>query len=196
MGEPDFGSVLRLSPWWLSSSLWLLLGAGIAAGLVAAVGVMPVYESGFAVVHTGVADSAVDGVCSITPPSSSAPLVNAAPAHAAYVAVLPGNSRPQLVRGMPVLLRVTGYPDAVLSATLESFGDRLIAPSEAQSVLESLGADPHAVQGPLVPICGRLEADRFRSGGDEYALHDGMLAVVRVKVREERLFERLVPRSR
>jgi hypothetical protein len=190
--EPDLGSVLRLSRWWLPVSFWLLLAAGLTTGVVAARGSLPVYESGVGVLHSSAGDSreSVAG-CSIdglNPAGSNAGMM--------YVAVLTGNSRQKLAPGMRVLLRLSGYSDAVVVGTLDAVGDRLLAAEDVRSTLRSLGADSNEINGPVVAICGRLETDRFTSGGVEYRVQAGMLASARVKVREERILDHLFPHAR
>jgi hypothetical protein len=201
LDQPDFGSVLLVSAWWLPASFWLLVIAGLVTSAYAALGSFPVYESGVGVLRSGIADlPASVANCSIESLNPAGAITTSLDAGsspgAMYIAVLAGSERPKLAPGMRVLLRVENYPDAVIVARLESVGDRLLAHDDVRSVLPSLGAEASQFEGPFVSICGSLETDRFESGGVGYRLQDGMLARARVKVREERLVNRIVPRTR
>jgi len=198
-GEPDLGSVLRLSRWWLPASFWILLIAALAAGGLAAMGSWPVHETGIGVIRSGAADIRGTVVnCSIDDLKLSQPRAPASDPSTGltFIALVDGNSRPKLTSGMQVVLSVSGYPDAAVVATLDQFGDRLLTAADARPALELLGADASALSPTLVPICGRLDSARLVSGGEEYQLKHGMLARARVMVRNERPLSWLFARTR
>jgi len=198
--EPDFGAILKLTPWWLAPASWLLLCLGSAAIAVAAGSSFPVDAFGIGVVRLGVpSDAPIVSLCSIDGLRAAAapapPPRSDTESGAMYMALLDGNSRPRLAPGMHVTLRVPGYPEA-LNAKLEAVSDRPLPAGEVRSILESLGADTSALGGPVACICGRLPSDRIGGGGDDLRLHDGMLAEARVRLGEERPLDRLRRRAR
>lgn len=109
------------------------------------------------------------------------------------IAFLSGHALPQLEVGMPVRLKISGYPYAYLSTSIDSVGKQVIGPGEARRYVGAEIADAIEIGGPVVVVRCRLDQDRFTAGRQEYRLHDGMRGDAEVELRRERLLMRLVP---
>jgi len=191
LDEPDVGSALNVTPCWLPVTSWLLVVAGIGMIALAASIRLPVYETGFAVVHLGATDATAIASC-----SSKRQARGGLRGDPMFVALVDGNSRPKLIPGMRVLLRVSGYRDGDIPGSVDSVGDGVLDADELRSLPGTFGATPTTVPGPVVAVCGHLESDHFRSDGTEYTLQDDMTATARVRLRDERPIDRLLPRAR
>jgi multidrug resistance efflux pump len=122
-------------------------------------------------------------------------LLSLAPVDPEYTAIafLSGHALPQLEVGMPVRLKISGYPYAYLSTAIESVGKQVIGPGEARRYVGAEVADAVELGGSVVVVRCRLDQDRFTAGSEEYRLHDGMRAEAEVELRRERLLVRLIP---
>lgn len=108
------------------------------------------------------------------------------------VALLPGQYRPLLRRGMPLRLEVQGYALAWQEVVIDALGDEVIGPVEARRYLGPV-ADTLAPSGPVVLVEARLPGRRFVAGGRTLAYHEGMAARAEVSVRSESILAMLVP---
>lgn len=109
------------------------------------------------------------------------------------IALLPGEDRPQLAPGMAIRLKLHGYQYAYQSLVIGSVSPDVIGPTEARRVLGPGVADSMQVGGPVALVRGRLGQDVFEADGRTFRYHDGMLGVVEVRVREERILLTLLP---
>jgi membrane fusion protein (multidrug efflux system) len=109
------------------------------------------------------------------------------------IALLPGEDRPQLASGMAIRLELHGYQYAYQSLVIDSVSPDVIGPTEARRVLGPGVADSMQLGGPVALVRGRLGQDVFEADGRTFGYHDGMLGVVDVRVREERILFTLLP---
>jgi membrane fusion protein (multidrug efflux system) len=107
--------------------------------------------------------------------------------------LLPGQYRPQIKRGMPMRLEISGYKYAYQKLAVGSVGDEVVGPGEAQRYLSPGGADAVQVTGPVVIVHARLPRSTFTAEGKTYHYHDGMHGQAEVRVRSERILFALVP---
>jgi membrane fusion protein (multidrug efflux system) len=123
-------------------------------------------------------------VLSLAGPAGAAPTV---------AVLLPGQYRPQIRRGMPMRLEISGYKYAYQKLAVGSVGDEVIGPAEAQRYLAPGVADAMQVTGPVVIVHARLPAATFTAEGKTYRYHDGMHGQAEVRVRSERILFTLIP---
>jgi membrane fusion protein (multidrug efflux system) len=114
----------------------------------------------------------------------------------AVIAFMPGHVLPQLEVGMKVRLIIAGYAYAEIETSIDSIGTQVIGPSEARRFLGPEIGDAVDIEGPVVVVRCVLDEDRFKTGANEYRVHDGMRATAEMEVRRERLIFRLVPALR
>ena len=109
------------------------------------------------------------------------------------MALLPGDRRPMLRPGMPLSVELRGYGQAPQRLTIASVADEVVGPDEARRLLGPEVAAAMPLSGPLVRVEASFAGDTFASGGERYALHDGMWGTAEVAVRSESLLAALVP---
>jgi multidrug efflux pump subunit AcrA (membrane-fusion protein) len=119
-------------------------------------------------------------------------LADESPAGFSLVALVPGQFRPLLERGMPMRFTLDGYRRAA-TVVIESVGDEAVGPSEARRALgQSLG-DTLPVEGALVLVRARLPSAGFTLDDRVYRFHDGMPGRVEVRVRSVAVLAMLFP---
>ncbi|HEV2854540.1 MAG TPA: GAF domain-containing protein [Thermoanaerobaculia bacterium] len=109
------------------------------------------------------------------------------------VALLPGEYRPLLKRGMPLRLELQGYRYAYQHLVVDSVGDEVVGPNEARRSLGDEVADAVQLTGPVVRVSGHLDSDTFEAEGKVRRYHDGMWGKAEVRVRSEPVLVALVP---
>ncbi|HEX9945530.1 MAG TPA: GAF domain-containing protein [Thermoanaerobaculia bacterium] len=109
------------------------------------------------------------------------------------IAFVPGEYRPLLKPGMPLRLELQGYRYAYRHLIVDSVGDEVVGPAEAQRYLGAEIADAVQFTGPVVRVSARLASDTFEADGRVRRYHDGMLGRAEVRVRSERVLVALVP---
>ncbi len=112
------------------------------------------------------------------------------------VAVLPGQHRPLLERGMPLTLELRGYDHAPQHLEIAAVSEEVVGPEEARRVLGPDIAAAVTLTGPVVLVQAPFPAATFEVGGRTYELHDGMWGEAEVRVRSEPLLSALVPGMR
>ncbi len=110
-----------------------------------------------------------------------------------FVALLPGEDRPQLAPGMQLRLEISGYRYAYQTLVIDSVSSDVIAPSEARRVLGTEVSEGLRLGGSVVLVRGRLPTNEFTVDGRTFRYHDGMRGTAEVRVRSERAVFALVP---
>jgi membrane fusion protein, multidrug efflux system len=112
------------------------------------------------------------------------------------VALVPGQFRPLLRRGMPVRFELDGYRQSASTVVVESVGDEAVGPSEARRFLGREVGDAVPVEGALVVVRARLPGAGFTYDGRSYRFYDGMSGRVEVRVRTMPILVMLFPALR
>ncbi len=112
------------------------------------------------------------------------------------IALLPGEYRPQLKRGMDLRMELQGYRYAYQSLTLAEVGEEVVGPAEARRYLGEEIADAATLDGPVVLVTARLPSLTFEAEGKTRRYHDGMWGKAEVRVRSERILIALIPALR
>jgi membrane fusion protein (multidrug efflux system) len=113
--------------------------------------------------------------------------------HPSVLALLPGQFRPLLERGMPLRLQLEGYRGQPQDLVVDEIGEEVIGPTEAARYLGSEISDAVRLNGPLVLVRARIEERSFEVDGRRFEYHDGMQGVAEIPVRSERIFLVLFP---
>jgi membrane fusion protein (multidrug efflux system) len=109
------------------------------------------------------------------------------------LALLPGQYRPLLKRGMELRLELQGYRYAYQHLTVATVEDEVVGPTEARRYLGDEIADAATVNGPVVVVTARLPASTFEAEGRTWRYHDGMWGTAEVRIRSERILLALIP---
>jgi membrane fusion protein (multidrug efflux system) len=109
------------------------------------------------------------------------------------VALLPGQYRPLLHPGMPLRLRLNGFPRAIALTTIDSVGDEVVGPAEARRYLGPDVADSLTLNGPIVLVKGTLAGTSFACDGKRFNFYDGLTGNAEARVRAQRVLAVLVP---
>jgi membrane fusion protein (multidrug efflux system) len=109
------------------------------------------------------------------------------------VALVPGQFRPMLKRGLNLRLELEGYPYVFKDVPIESIGDEVVGPNEARRFLGNEIGDTLAVQGSLVLVRARLPDRSFRFEGKTYNYYDGIPGRVDIRVRALKLLVMIFP---
>ncbi len=112
------------------------------------------------------------------------------------VALLPGSYAPQIHAGMPLILKVDGYPQSREELTIENVATDVIGPENADLYVGKEISQTLSLKGPILIVrCALPEVtfDTFESLNEKFRYHDGMVARAEVSVRKESLIIALVP---
>jgi biotin carboxyl carrier protein len=117
-------------------------------------------------------------------------LEGSGPGH--VLALLPGDERPRIQPGMPLVFEIDGFWDAAPTLQIEQVSEDVLGPAEAARLLGP-GATALSLEGPVTLVRARLSQDSFASGDARYRLHDGMAGQAWVRVRAIPLWRELWP---
>jgi membrane fusion protein (multidrug efflux system) len=120
-------------------------------------------------------------------------LVNEDQAACSVVALVPGQFRPMIKRGMPLRFELEGYPQVARALTVEEVADEVVGPQEVRRYLGQELGDAVTVQGSLVLVRARLPERTFDFEGERYLYYDGIPGRADVRVRRMRLIEMIFP---
>jgi len=109
------------------------------------------------------------------------------------IAMLPGDSRPLLTRGLPLRLELSGYRYAYQDLLVETIGDEVVGPAEVRRYLGQEIGDSVPVRGPIVLVTTSLPSRSFVAEGRTLQYYDGMQGTAEARVREETILFTLVP---
>lgn len=117
-------------------------------------------------------------------------------AHFRVSAFLPGQFRPQLVKGQSLRLELTGYRYRYQTLGITKIGDEVIGPMTARRQLAAGSADALPLDGPVVMVQAEILADRFSADGRSLPFYDGMQGRVEVRVTTHSILISLIPALR
>jgi biotin carboxyl carrier protein len=109
------------------------------------------------------------------------------------VALLPGEHRPLLKKGMAMKLELRGYDQGPQRLWISAVNEEVVGPEEARRLLGPEIAAAVPLTGPVVLVQAPFPASTFEVAGKRYELHDGMWGTVDVRVRSEPVLFALVP---
>jgi membrane fusion protein (multidrug efflux system) len=109
------------------------------------------------------------------------------------IAVLPGEYRPLLRRGMTMRLTLRGFPYRYHDVHIDAVGDEVVGANEVRRALGPTVADTFTPEGALVLVEGHLADPEFVIDGHRLAYFDGMQGTAEVAVRSERVIVALIP---
>ncbi|MYD86600.1 MAG: HlyD family efflux transporter periplasmic adaptor subunit [Acidobacteria bacterium] len=125
-------------------------------------------------------------------PGQTVATVGAAGPGFEIVAAVPGNFRPLLVAGLPVVAELEQFPGSRFHLQAREISPEVISVTEARALMGQLM--PTATEdAALALVYADLPAVLVSSTGSEYPLYDGMRGSVRIPVREERFIVTLWP---
>ena len=108
------------------------------------------------------------------------------------VAAVPGNFRPLLVSGLPVVVELEQFPGNRLHLEARAISPEVISVGEARALMGQL-MPTSSEDAALALVYADLPEVLESRGGAEYRLYDGMRGSVRIPVREERFIVTLWP---
>jgi hypothetical protein len=109
------------------------------------------------------------------------------------LALLPGSSAPEIHAGMPLILRLDGYPQSREDLTILDVTPDVFGPSDAARYVGKEIAQTLSLSGPILMVRSRLSRDTFASADERFRYHDGMIARAEVRIRKEPLITALMP---
>ncbi len=109
------------------------------------------------------------------------------------VAAVPGNFRPLLRAGLPVVAELDQFPGSRFHLEASLVNPEVLGPEEVRALVGSLLAAPTEGGGPVALVHAELAAVLVSSTGEEFPLYDGMRGRVRIPVREQRFIVTLWP---
>lgn len=109
------------------------------------------------------------------------------------IAILPGQYRPLLKSGLPLKLRLSGYPYTHEDLDVASIGDEVVGPAAIRRYLGIDIGDAVPVGGPAVLVYARLPSRSFTWEAHEHPYYDGMFGTAEVSVRSQPVIMALVP---
>ena len=131
-------------------------------------------------------------VGTLVSPGQTVATIHTAGAGFEIVAGVPGNFRPLLWAGMPVVAELEQFPGSRFHLEASFVNPEVVAPEEARALagpLLMLEADG----GPVALVHAQLPQVLVSSTGEEFPLFDGMRGSVRIPVREQRFIVSLWP---
>ena len=108
------------------------------------------------------------------------------------VAAIPGNYRPLLEAGLPVVAELDQFPGSRFHLAADAVSPEVVGPEEARALM-GRGLPISDESGALALVYAGLPEVLTGAAGAEYALFDGMRGRVRIPVRQERFIVSLWP---
>lgn len=109
------------------------------------------------------------------------------------VALVPGQFRPMLKRGLKLRLALEGFPYTYKDVPIDDISNEVIGPNEVRRYLGNELADTVPVQGSLVLVRARLPDASFKFEGKAFHYYDGIPGHVDIRVRSLRLLVMMFP---
>lgn len=134
-------------------------------------------------IRVGQAVAAGDAIATLEQPGGGATLV----------AFLPGELRPMLAPGARGELELDGFARRFVEVTIDEIGSEVIGAAEVARFLGPERADAVQVAGPVVVVRARLDERAIEVDGREYAVFDGMVGRLELRVRSKNILVTVVP---
>ncbi len=134
-------------------------------------------------VRAGQQVSAGDQVASIVDESAGYELIS----------LLPGSYAPQVHPGMPMVLKLDGFPESHEIIPLDRVASEVVGPHEAARYAGRESTDALTVSGPVVIVRAALSSPTFGADGRNYTYQDGMTGQGEVSVRSDLIIINLLP---
>jgi membrane fusion protein, multidrug efflux system len=109
------------------------------------------------------------------------------------IAFMPGHHAVQLRPGMPLILKVQGFPDAAQSLRVEHVGGEVVGPQEALRYAGGESASALRLAGPVTMVTARLPGRTFAAGERTLDYRDGLIGSADVVVRSDPIVVTLFP---
>lgn len=109
------------------------------------------------------------------------------------IVLLPGDARPRVERGDPMLLELEGFPRTYQRLVITDVGNEIIGPAEVRRALGEAAADIAELSGPVVVARAELPAETFEADHRRYGYFDGMRGRAEVRTRRLPLLVHLLP---
>jgi len=109
------------------------------------------------------------------------------------LALLPGQTRPLLKKGMPIRIVMSGFAYNHQELTIDSIGDEVVGPGEARRYIGPDLGDAFALAGPVTFVKARVPNTSFTSDGRSLEYYDGMPARAEAPIRKKSIAVMLVP---
>jgi biotin carboxyl carrier protein/CheY-like chemotaxis protein len=110
------------------------------------------------------------------------------------LAFLPGSERPRLRGRQRLRLTLPSYRDAHFALEVKAISAEALGANDARDRFlgDRLG-DSVQLHGTVVVVEARINSAAFKSDGETYELHDGMVGVAEVQLASKSVFETLLP---
>ncbi len=182
------GGILKTNPTWLNRTHWVMLAILLLGIAYLSIAHIDEYASGPAVVRPRFK---VDP----TATSNIGTVAGVADQDSAYelIALLPGSYAPQLRRGMPLRLKIDGYPDSNETVAIDRLGSEIVGPREAARAAGRELGDGITLAGPIIVVHAVLPSSGFHANRHDFPYKDGLAGRAEVSVGSERIIVSLVP---
>lgn len=183
------GRLLNLEPRWLPMTFRILVALVAVLLLVVGLASHSEYAEGPAVIvgHHHRLGRSLDSEDALRSRGDASESVS-------VIAFLPGHFAPRLRPGMPVDIRLLGFPSAAQEFSVSRVGTLVLGPDEARRGLPPEFADSISLNGPTILVEATSTHTVFTSRDVEYRYVDGMVAQAEVRLGEEPLLFALLPR--
>lgn len=108
------------------------------------------------------------------------------------VAEVPGNYRPLLREGLPVVAELAQFPGDRLHLIASAISPEVVDAAEAEAILGRAFAEEVGT-GSVALVYARVPEEMAEAFGDRQGLYDGMTGTVRIPVRRDRFIASLWP---
>jgi hypothetical protein len=109
------------------------------------------------------------------------------------IALLPGSYAPQIRSGMPLVLKMEGYPESHEVLPIGRVGAEILGPRQAARYVGRDSTDELPVAGSVVIVRSLLPSSKFAASERSYSYHEGMRGTAEVSVRSEPIIVNLIP---
>ncbi len=132
-------------------------------------------------------------VGTLVSPGQTVATIHAAGGGFEIVAAVPGNFRPLLRAGLPVVAELEQFPGSRFQLEASLVNPEVVGPDEARALVGPLLVPSGEGAGPVALVHAELPEVLVSSTGEEFPLYDGMRGRVRIPVREQRFIVTLWP---